>query len=81
MRFIAIFLIALLLNIAFGQQICLRRECPEELKGCDADCAALMGSCTFSCSLSSLGCLEKCMEGHDNAVKLLQCSFNKCIMA
>ena len=81
MRITAILLLAVLLTVAFGQQICLRRECADQLKACDAECAALMGTCTFSCTLGSLGCLEECLKGHDNAVNLLQCSFNKCIMA
>lgn len=64
MKIIAIVIVALILNVAFGQQICLRRECGDQLKACDSECAAMMGTCTFSCTLSSLGCLEKCLDGH-----------------
>ena len=69
----------LLLGMTTAQQICLHRECADELKACDSDCAALMGKCTFSCTLSSLGCLEQCLRDHQPATDLLLCSFTKCI--
>jgi GR25 family glycosyltransferase involved in LPS biosynthesis len=70
---------ALLVALTLSQQICLHRECQKELDGCDTACAAQMGECTFGCTLGSLGCLEKCLDGNTPAVALLQCSFNKCI--
>lgn len=77
--FVALLLLAMLLGVSLGQQICLHRECAKEIAGCDAACVALMGKCTFACTLNSLGCLEKCMWDTAPAMSLLQCSFNKCI--
>ena len=77
--FLVLLVVLMLLNLTFSQQVCLHRVCPDELKACNSDCAALMGNCTFECTLNSLGCLEQCMRGNQAAVNLLLCSFNKCI--
>lgn len=49
----------LFLTLVQGQQICLHQECQKELDACDADCAVAMGKSVFSCTLSSLGCLQQ----------------------
>jgi hypothetical protein len=71
--------ISILLGTINCQQFCLSQECKGELTACNADCVALMGKCTFTCTLSSLGCMQKCLGDNKAAQNLLECSFNKCI--
>ena len=74
-----ILLAVLLLSFCNTQQICLKLECAGELAACDDACVVAMGKCTFDCTLSSLGCMQKCLAGNQAAENLLECSFNKCI--
>lgn len=74
-----ILLAILLLSLCYTQQICLKQECAGELTACDDACVVAMGKCTFDCTLSSLGCMQKCLAGNQAAENLLECSFNKCI--
>jgi len=75
-----LFLLLSVLVVVFGQQICLKQECAEQVAACGDDCVTLMGKCMFSCTMNSLGCLQKCMGDNAVAQRLLECSFNKCIM-
>lgn len=69
----------LLLTLISAQQICLQQSCAAEVAGCDDACIAAMGKCMFSCTMSSLGCQQKCLGDNGPAQNLLECSFNKCI--
>lgn len=73
-----IFLLALI-ALVFGQQICLKEECAQQLAGCGDDCVVSMGKCMFTCTMGSQGCLQKCLGDNAPALSLLECSFNKCI--
>jgi hypothetical protein len=73
-------LLLTVLAVAFGQQICLQQECAQQVKACGDDCVQLMGKCMFSCTMGSLGCLQKCMGDSAPAQGLLECAFNKCIL-
>lgn len=75
-----LFLLLSVLAVVFGQQICLKQECAQEVAACGEDCVTLMGKCMFSCTMNSRGCLQKCMGDNAVAQSLLECSFNKCIM-
>ena len=79
MRLLAVCLLLALLPLLMAQNICLKAECQSQIDACDASCVALMGKCTFACSMSSLGCLEQCIGANDAAQNMLECSFNKCI--
>ena len=79
MKSIVLVLLLALIAFASSQQICLRDQCANELKACDAGCVVLMGKCFQSCTLSSLGCLQKCIGDSPAGQNLLECSFNKCI--
>lgn len=68
-----------LLTFTLAQQICLKQECAQQLAGCNDDCIVSMGKCMFSCTMNSLGCLQKCLGDNAPAQALLECSFNKCI--
>ena len=78
-RAMAMVLLLALVVASFGQQVCLREECAKEVEACGSECVGLMGRCFFSCTLSSLGCLQKCIGANQPAQNLLECSFNKCI--
>lgn len=78
MKIILVFCL-LLACLVQGQNICLHRECQDQIDGCNADCVATMGKCVFSCTLSSLGCLQQCLTGNTPALALLGCSYDKCI--
>lgn len=60
-----------LLALAQAQQVCLHQECQDQLNACDATCITKMGQCTFSCTLSSLGCMQQCIGDHQQAQDLL----------
>ena len=79
MRGFVLCLLLALLPLIMTQNICLKAECQTQLDNCDAACIAQMGKCSFSCSLSSLGCLEQCLGDNQAAQNLLECSYNKCI--
>ena len=79
MKIHSLLLLLSALSLMSAQQICLKAECATEIAQCDSACVALMGKCTFDCTLSSVGCLQRCIGDNSPAIKLLECSFNKCI--
>ncbi len=79
MKSLVLIVLFALIAFASSQQICLRDQCANELKACNAGCVMLMGKCFQSCTLSSLGCLQKCIGDSQEGQNLLECSFNKCI--
>lgn len=79
MKIIVAILLLALLALTQTQQICLHQECQKELDACGPDCIVLMGKCVFSCTLSSIGCMQQCIGNNPAAQAMLDCSFNKCI--
>jgi len=81
MRATALLLLILLLACALAQQVCVRKECPDERQKClqDATCQKVIGDAIEKCTLQSQGCMLYNTNKNDAASRFVNCSFSKCL--